>query len=251
MAEFVELDDKGEIEAVEQLAEQKPEPVEAKPEIPEKYRGKVIDDIVKMHQEAEKTLSRQGQELGEVRRLADELLKSQLEKKAEKEKPVEVDFFENPKEAIRQAVESNPKVLQAEQYALQAQREHAKQALIQKHPDAFDVIKSDKFREFVNSDVERINQFQRADAYDANAAISLVSTFKQLEAVKQQKVAEIDTKARDKTLKAAEIDSGGSGESSRKVYRRADLIRLKMRDPSRYDAMADEIMAAYSEGRVR
>jgi hypothetical protein len=35
------------------------------------------------------------------------------------------------------------------------------------------------------------------------------------------------------------------------VYRRADLIRLKMQDPNRYDALSDEIMQAYQEGRVR
>jgi hypothetical protein len=32
---------------------------------------------------------------------------------------------------------------------------------------------------------------------------------------------------------------------------RADLIRLKMQDPNRYDALSDEIMQAYQEGRVR
>ena len=50
----------------------------AKVEIPEKYKGKSLEDIVKMHQEAEKLIGRQAQEVGEVRRLADELLKQQL-----------------------------------------------------------------------------------------------------------------------------------------------------------------------------
>ena len=43
----------------------------------------------------------------------------------------------------------------------------------------------------------------------------------------------------------------GTGESGKRVYRRADLIRLKMQDPARYDALSDEIMAAYAEGRVK
>ena len=47
------------------------------------------------------------------------------------------------------------------------------------------------------------------------------------------------------------VDVGGSGESSKRVYRRADLIRLKMTDPSRYEALSDEIMQAYAEGRVK
>ena len=52
-------------------------------------------------------------------------------------------------------------------------------------------------------------------------------------------------------MKAAQVDVGGSGESSKRVYRRADLIRLKMTDPQRYETLSDEIMQAYSEGRVR
>jgi hypothetical protein len=79
----------------------------------------------------------------------------------------------------------------------------------------------------------------------------LLSTYKELRVVKQQQVAKVDTTARDQSLKAASVDTGGSGETTRKVYRRADLIRLKMRDPVKYDAMSDEIMAAYSEGRVK
>ena len=52
-------------------------------------------------------------------------------------------------------------------------------------------------------------------------------------------------------MKAAQVDSGGTGESSKRIYRRADLIRLKMNDPNRYDALSDEIMQAYAEGRVK
>jgi hypothetical protein len=52
-------------------------------------------------------------------------------------------------------------------------------------------------------------------------------------------------------MKAAAVDTGGTGESGKKIYRRADLIRLKMTDPNRYDALSDEIMAAYQEGRVK
>jgi hypothetical protein len=52
-------------------------------------------------------------------------------------------------------------------------------------------------------------------------------------------------------MKAAAVETNGSGESSKKVYRRSDLIRLKIKDPARYESMQDEIYAAYTEGRVR
>ena len=52
-------------------------------------------------------------------------------------------------------------------------------------------------------------------------------------------------------VRAAGVDVGGSGESGKRVYRRADLIRLKMTDPDRYEALSGEIMQAYQDGRVR
>lgn len=97
----------------------------------------------------------------------------------------------------------------------------------------------------------RSKLFQQAEEYDVDAAEELLSTYKELRAVKQKQVEKVDNTERDKSLKIAAVDTGGSGETTRKVYRRADLIRLKMRDPSKYDSMNDEIMQAYSEGRVK
>jgi len=57
-----------------QAAQQQTTQAEQVTEIPDKYKGKNLQDIVKMHQEAEKLIGRQAQEVGEVRRLADELL---------------------------------------------------------------------------------------------------------------------------------------------------------------------------------
>ena len=127
MAEIQDIDGEvGEIEAVEeQLAE--PTPAAEVPSLPEQYRGKSVEDIVKMHQEAEKLIARQGREVGEVRKLADELIKSQLTPKPKVEEVAPVDFFENPQEAIRQQIENHPRVREAEQTAKQLQADHAQQ----------------------------------------------------------------------------------------------------------------------------
>jgi hypothetical protein len=250
-----EAQEMGELEAVETkierqettAEEQKPE----EPEVPEKYRGKSVADIVRMHQEAEKVISRQGLEVGEVRKLADELLRSQLQPKKEVEQPKEVDFFENPQEAIRLAVETNPEVVAAKQYAVQARQEQARQALAAKHPDYGHLIQDPEFSSWVQGSKVRMSLLKQADAYDVDAADELFSTFKQLRQVKQSQVQQVEKTDRNKVMQAAAVDTGGSGESGRKVYRRADLIRLKMTDPARYDAMGDEILAAYAEGRVK
>ena len=223
-----------------------------KPELPDKYRGKNVEDIVRMHQEAERLIDRQAREVGEVRRLADELLRSQLTKPVvEQEKPVEVDFFENPQEAIRRAVDSNPKVLAAEAYSMQAQKGMAQAKLVQLHPDFGNIVRDNEFANWVRSSKIRTQLFNLAEAYDLDAADELLSTYKQLKAVKQENVKQVDNTLRDKTLKSVAVNTGGSGETSKKIYRRADLIQLKLRDPQAYAARQEEIDQAYQEGRIR
>ena len=226
----------------------------SKPELPEKYRDKSLDDIVRMHQEAEKLIGKQAQEVGEVRKLADELIRQNLGSKQQqiKQDEPEIDFFDDPKKAVQRTVDSHPDILAARQATLEMKRAQIQQKLANEHPDFGNIAKDQDFANWVKSSPVRIELFKRADAeFDYDSANELLSTYKQLRGVKKQQNEASSEVTRKQNLKAVGVDVGGSGESSRKVYRRADLIRLKMQDPNRYDALSDEIMAAYAEGRVR
>lgn len=240
-----------------------PEEVAQQPELPEKYRGKSLDEIIRMHQEAEKLIGRQAQEVGEVRKLADSLLKQQLEQKHDKQpsKAQEIDWFEDPELAVKQAVENNPvlKKLQEEQ-AKQAQLV-ALQTIEKAHPDFMQIGNSEDFQKWVGASKVRTQLFEQASNYDVDSAMELLDTYKSLRNIKQQQAETVkaadeslkktEEEVRNKTLKAAAVQQGGTGESTKPVYRRADLIRLRMQDPARYESMADEILQAYAEGRVR
>ena len=243
-------DDKEELGELE-IEEQK---IEQKPELPEKYRDKSLDEIVRMHQEAEKLIGKQAQEVGEVRKLADELIKQNLgsrQQQTRQEEP-EVDFFENPQKAIQRTVDNHPDVQAARQATLEMRRSQIQQRLAQEHPDFGEIARDQDFANWVKSSPVRIKIFEQADAgYDFDSANELLSTYKQLRSVKQKQTSDEGEVTRKQNLKAVGVDVGGSGESSKKVYRRADLIRLKMQDPDRYDALSQEIMTAYQEGRVR
>ena len=236
-------------------------PVEAKEpeeeELPEKYRGKTLAQIAKMHQEAEKLIGRQASEVHEVRSLADQLLKQQLEASNKKttaieESQDEEDFFADPKQSIARTVEKHPAVLEAKQAALEIKKMKTAQQLASKHPD-FQTIAADAgFQDWVKASHIRLNLFAKADAeYDFDSADELLSTYKALKQVKRSTEVQQAKQATEKTLKSATVDTGGTGESSKRVYRRADLIRLRMTDPDRYNALENEIMAAYAEGRVK
>jgi hypothetical protein len=245
------IDNDKELPGELEIEEQK---IASKPDLPEKYRDKSLDEIVKMHQEAEKLIGKQAQEVGEVRKLADELIRQNLGSKQQqiKQDEPEIDFFEDPKKAVQRTVDSHPDILAARQATLEMKRTQIQQRLAQDHPDFGDIAKDQDFANWVKSSPVRIELFKRADAeYDYDSANELLSTYKQLRGVKKQQNEASNEATRKQNLKAVGVDVGGSGESSKKVYRRADLIRLKMQDPNRYDALSDEIMAAYAEGRVR
>lgn len=247
----------------------KPEAVDVKEEpaveeLPEKYRGKSAIEIAKMHQEAEKLIGRQANEVHEVRSLADQLLKQQLEsnKKVQQEpieESLEEDFFADPKQAVNRQVEKHPAVIEARQAALEMKKMKTAQQLSAKHPDFVTIAQDNGFQDWVKSSAIRLNLFAKADAeYDFEAADELLSTYKEIRQIKAQQVVqqtaqsnEVEANAQKTAMKAATVDVGGAGESSRKVYRRADLIKLRMTDPDRYEQMADEIMSAYAEGRVK
>jgi hypothetical protein len=80
----------------------------------------------------------------------------------------------------------------------------------------------------------------------------LLTTWKErTQVVNQSK--EVEKVQRKQAVKAASTGSSkGSGETaSKKTYRRADIIELMRTNPDRYQALSDEIMAAYAEGRVK
>jgi hypothetical protein len=134
---------------------------------------------------------------------------------------------------------------------MQAQRGVAQAKLVQLHPDFGNIVQDTEFANWVKSSKIRTQLFHQAEAYDVDAADELLSTYKQLKTVKYEAVKQVDNTLRDKTLKTVAVDTGGSGETSKKIYRRADLIQLKLRDPRAYEARQEEIDKAYQEGRIR
>jgi hypothetical protein len=223
-------------------------------ELPEFYQGKSLEDVIKLHQDANTMIGKQAQEVGEVRKLADELLKQNLSSKqaAKPEPEPEVDFFEDPRKAVQSTIGNHPDVVAAKQASQEFRLMQVQQRLNKEHPDFADIVEGQDFQNWVKSSPIRTRLYALADgSFDYDSANELLTTYKELRDVKSQQSEKTATANRTKSMKAAQVDVGGSGESSRKVYRRADLIRLKMTDPSRYEMLSDEILAAYAEGRVK
>ena len=249
--QFDSIDDSNEPEEVTQ----EEEAGEHEEDIPDKYKGKSVKDIVRMHQEAERALGKQGTEVGELRRVVDDFIRAQTVSKQQQAPEVDndVDFFEDPQKAIARAIEKHPKVQQAEALSLQMQRAEALANLKTAHPDFQQILSDSSFGEWIAKSKVRQELFARADrGYDFTAADELLSTWKERTQVVQQ-AKDVEKISRKQAVKSAATGTGkGSGESSsKKIYRRQDILELMQRDPERYLALSPEIQLAYAEKRVR
>ena len=233
------------------------QPQEPEFELPEKYQGKSVEELVQMHQELEKFSGKQSTEVGELRKLVDDHIQTQLSiqqaPQQQQQEDDEVDFFVDPQNAVNRAIDNHPKIKEAEAYTQQAKQQATLAQLKSNHPDMESILQDPKFAEWIKGSKVRTNLFIQADqSYDYDSAHELFSLWKERTQAVQQ-TAQAEKAARKSTLKSASTGNArGTAEGSRKkIYRRADLIKLMQTDPDRYMALQPEIMAAYAEKRVK
>lgn len=252
--ETVQETEENEVQEIQQ--EDFVEQPQEEPTVPEKYQGKSLEEVVQMHQEAEKLLGRQSSEVGELRKVVDDYISSQTQQPAPQqyvEPEDDIDYFTDPQAAVNRAIENHPKIREAQEYSTHYKKQSSLAVLNNKHPDMQDILKDPKFAEWIQASKIRTQLFVQADQqFDAEAADELFSLWKERKTVAQQTV-QVEKQARKQQIKAANTGNArGSAEGSRKkVYRRADIIKLMRTDPERYQALSEEILRAYSEGRVK
>jgi len=256
-------------------------------EIPEALRGKTVAELAKMYREAQTVIGRQGQEVGQLRALSDRIIKAQLNEKAAAVaaakaaapavEKTDVDFFADPKASVADAIANHPLIKKIETTLGVAERDRAvarAQASTARfnelHPDAADVIRDEEFQKWVGASTVRQALFRSAhNRFALEAGVELFSTWKELKGARTSQATEdaatvaaaagaageaADTK-RKAELAAAKVPSGGGragpNKAGAKIYRRADLMELRINDPDRYEALSGEIDKAYREGRVK
>lgn len=228
------------------------------PELPEKYQGKSVEELVQMHQELEKFSGKQSTEVGELRSVVDSYIQTQLAQQAPQQQQYkddgeDVDFFVDPQTAVNRAIDNHPKIRQAEAAAFENHKQAALGQLQSRHPDMEQILRDPKFAEWIKGSKVRTQLFVQADQmYDYDSANELFDLWKERNNVAKQ-TASVEKQARKNTLKSANTGNArGTVEGSRrKIYRRADIIKLMKTDPERYQSMSDEILKAYAEGRVK
>jgi len=224
----------------------------------QKYSGKSIPDVIKMHQEAEKHISRQGNELGDLRSVIDKYVKDGLaatthKNKESKPKQEDLDLFDKPEEYIQRSIENSEQAKELKEIKQALKQQDITTKLTDNHPDYLEVVNNEAFVSWVKDSKVRLELFERAHSgFDYDSANELLSNWKERQKVIKDSTQNEDTNRKQQRKAASTGSATGSGETkSRKLYRRSDIINLMQNDPARYLELSDEITKAYAEKRVK
>jgi hypothetical protein len=243
------------------------QPASTAPDVPEKYRGKSMQDIIAMHQNAESELGRKNNEVGVIRRLADELIgvratERQTNQPAPRKPITSDDILTDPEgkilEVVREATESA--VRERDQRVDRLEADLQIQAFERKYPGFQTTMHTTEFGSWLQSGSEyRKRLAVNASQGDYSAADELFGLYKDHSATAPAAAA--DRQEQDGTAaarQAATVRSGGSNangvvpsSNDKKIWSRTDLLDMRINRPDEFDSRQPEILAAYAEKRVR
>jgi hypothetical protein len=229
--------------------------------LPDKYKGKSLEEVIQMHQEAEREKSRLGNEVGQLRQ---QVLQPRTTREEPKKKDVDVDaLLENPEQAVETIVTQSETVKKLSEQVDNIDRTNQKREFEARHPEWQKDTQNQAFYDWVGKNRIRHTLALAADKGDYNAANELWDMWQEVkdlsaQATEQKKQ---ETKAkREKQLQQGTLESGsGNTTESKKVFKRSEIRDLKTRaalgDRAAQATISDqnwqkEVMAAYSSGRV-
>jgi len=249
-------------EAQEQQAERN--------DIPESVRtrfdGKSLDDVLASYANLEAEKSRLGENLGKVRKTADQLIEMQMAAPSEPQrqdttesvKPLTVDdLYEDTEGAIARVVEkqTNKRVEALEaQIAINAQ--DATKATLSATFDGWEEqIQSADFAAWVGQSGFRRRLAEQADSYDLDAANDLLQEWYSKKGAEQEREQGVQ---RSQQLDDGSMETASPGGlESETTYSRSDIMQKRIAanrgsTEARYwlDANSDAIRLAYEEERV-
>lgn len=258
--------DAGDDDKLEQDLKEAQDQPGTKPQPPEKYKGKSIEDVIAMHQNVESELGRARNEIGTVRRLADELLGIRQSAGVvrsptpEPRKKLTTDaLFEDPDKAILDVVRSDAEARdrQRDERTARLEAEVLLTRFERKHPKFQETMQSPEFTDWIQKSPYRARLAQNAAQGDFLAADELFSLHNELTAeaakpaVKNSGV-EGARKASLARAGGSTAGGGGSSDSGKKIWSRVELIRMRIEEPEKFDSLYEkEILPAYKEKRVK
>lgn len=200
--------------------------------IPEKYKGKSVDDLVNMHVNIEKVLARQGNEVGQLRRLIDAqsniLARATVPTQAVPEKKAEPITAErvlsDPQSAINSAVE--PQMQQHRAQVNNLERQVAEGRFAQANPSYKDDVNDPEFQSWVLASPTRAKLISALHNYNFEAGGELWDLWKEHRGAK---IAAEDARKSRVQAVSGTMKAGTAEPSGKPTLSRAKLNELHVR----------------------
>lgn len=229
------------------------------PEVPEKFKGKSAAEIVAMYQAQESELGRKNNEVGQLRRLTDEVLglakatrdsNNQVAKKPITSEDLLSDPDRVVTERVREVADERGAAQEARTARLESQL--ALQSFERKFPTYANDLTDAKFLNWVQKTGTRQSLAGRAANGDYFAADELFTLYNEAKPETNGGASNLDAARKASLAKgggSAVADTTGSGK---KIYKREDLIDMRIKNREEFDRRFEtEFFPAYREGRVK
>lgn len=245
-----------------EAVEEQPAQEQPQFEMPEKFKGKSIEDVVESYLNVEKALGNKNNEVGELRKLTDQILLNQATPATQPKFATQGDiddddvgfddFIDDPSKAVEKVLKKNPRLRQLEESIEASTRETSRKALLERHEDADDVVSSPEFQKWAQESPVRLRMLQEAHvSRDVATASDLLDIYKTTRRAQTETAVDERNAIAKSDLRKATVEKGSSPSRTKPRYKRTELIHLKVTNPARYEAMRDDINKAYAEGRVK
>jgi hypothetical protein len=199
----------------------------------------VAEQLRVENQKLKASMTRQGWELGELRKKTRE-----MESKIPKEP---VDFIAEPEKAVTQVIDSHPVMQALQQERRAAHVELFKAEMSKDFPDHEEMVSDPQFVEWLQKSKVRARTYlETYETLDPELGKELLAEWK----AKQDIIKGADSAVKNQLssdMKAAKVTTGSSG-AGKKVYTTHELQQLQRRDPEAYKQVA---LRAFAEGRVK
>ena len=226
--------------------------------IPDRFAEKSREEIAASYKELESAYSRQGNDLGVMRKQVDELVGLQLLKSEPQDQTPAVtldNLYDDADGTIRQVAESvaNSRIEGLEQKLEEVTREKDRTKFEETHPDWQVTLGTPEFQNWVAEKPYRQSLAKQADAWDFDAAGDLFGLYNGEQQPTQQGNIQREQQLRDATLET----SGAALPDLTTNFSRSKLMNVRIKAKAGNEEAKSylrvkgaEIQLAYAEGRI-
>jgi Arc/MetJ family transcription regulator len=235
-------------------------------EIPEKYRGKSLEDVIEMHRNAERRIGALSNELGTMRGIVTDLsriTRQPTEPKTSVEDDVDLtgdELIADPVKAIRKVVKRDIErtELDRREAELQTQVQLETTRLLNDFGDIAAITQTEEFQEFATRTASRREDFHTAAYGEGMAQVRAArrlledyTDYKELVSKQNERQEERNTSV--KAARQASTEGGGNAGrvTSKPVYKESEVLQVIEKEPEKWRSPSyqAEIIKAIKEGR--